>query len=64
MKKKAERQSSLVRRGEQPESALWRNVILQGIADATLRLPSYESEHRRQMELIQGPSAPLDQVPK
>ena len=54
MKKKAERQSSLVRRGEQPESALWRNVILQGIADATLQLPSYESEHRRQMELIRG----------
>jgi len=48
------RQPSLVRRGEQPESALWRNVILQGIADATLRLPSYESEHRRKMELIRG----------
>ena len=29
-------------------------MILQGIADATFRLPSYESEHRRQMELIRG----------
>ena len=53
MKKKA-RQSNLVRPGEEAESALWRNVILQAIADATLRLPSYESEHRRQMELIRG----------
>lgn len=54
MKKKVKKQSSLVRRGEEPESALWRNVILQAIADATLRLPSYEGENKRQMELIRG----------
>jgi hypothetical protein len=51
---KEKKQSSLVRRGEGPEDALWRNVILQAITDATLQLPSYQSVFRERMELIRG----------
>lgn len=43
---------SHVKRGEQPEDALWRNVLLQAIADATLKVPSHEGTVRNQMALI------------
>ena len=53
--KKQSRQSSLVHRGEQPEGALWRNVLLQALADATLRLPSSQSLcFGNEMEIIRG----------
>jgi hypothetical protein len=53
-KKHASKQSSLVKRGEEPENALWRNVVLQAIADATIQLPDHRSAFNDKMELIRG----------
>lgn len=39
MAKKKNRTPSLVRRNEQPEDALWRNVVTQAIQDATMTIP-------------------------
>jgi hypothetical protein len=56
MKRKSRviKSSQLVRHGEEPEDSLWRNVVLQAIADATLKLPalSQPASLRRQMESI------------
>ena len=40
MRPKKKTTSQMVRRSETPEDALWRNVILQAIGDATLSLPA------------------------
>ena len=53
-KKRVSKQSQLIRGGEQPEDALWRNVILQAIADATIQLPDYRTVFHEQMEVIRG----------
>ena len=47
MRPKKKTTSQMVRRSETPEDALWRNVILQAIGDATLSLPAgfYASRH-------------------
>lgn len=57
MKKSKEvKGAQLVRRGEEPEDALWRNVILQAISDATMKLPNseatYTTSFHRGMESI------------
>jgi hypothetical protein len=51
---KRKRDLSLVRRDEQPENALWRNVVAQAIQDATMPLTDHQGQFRDQMEIIRG----------
>lgn len=53
-KKRASKQSSLVKRGEEPENALWRNVVAQAIEDATMPLAERQGPFRDRMEIIRG----------
>jgi hypothetical protein len=53
-KRREVRNPSHVRRGEQPEDAMWRHVIMQAIEDATTPLPNHPGAWRNQLELIRG----------
>ena len=47
-------QSSLVRRSETPEDALWRNVIMQALQDATRNISGrVEGQFKKQMAALQ-----------
>ena len=54
MKKKRDGNRATSIRDETPEDGLWRNVIAQAIADATLQLPDHRSIARHQTEVIRG----------
>ena len=54
MRKKRDKTSQLVRRGESPEEALFRNVITQALQDATMRLPDYRSVQLQTAQIIRG----------
>jgi len=59
-KKKQKRLAHALRGSEQPEDALWRSVVSQALADATMALPKTtpltvaQSVFKEQMEVIRG----------
>jgi hypothetical protein len=52
MKKKRDKTSQLVRRGEAPEEALFRNVVTQAIEDATMRLPTLSETTQARLKVL------------
>lgn len=54
MRKKRDKTSQLVRRGESPEEALFRNVITQALQDATMHCRTYCTAQSQTAEIIRG----------